>query len=692
MTRWTEKIRALQLSQQTAAICVILVQAFTLALLMDALVFPVCAALLACAGPAARRAGWTISLPGDRWVLFLAAMFIAKYSFAPREFNFQYGFLFSEFAYEVASFCIVVELIHLYRRQNEKKLPVSFLGFAVVGLIFTGDVRLNPTRRVLMLLAVQFFFMAWLWFALRSRREVQDGRRHSTRWRTAVMLGVLTLSMLTGTAAAILIHYNERTLEDLIAAYLSIGENNPARSGFSNRGGLSDVSNWKDFGEDEVALRVRSELVPGYLRGKVFTEFNVHRWTTTDNRFSISPTPIGTKVDQIGNWGYFYRLDDTFPEQYDVLDIWPVDAETAAHCFAPLETVGIRCHSTPLSLDQNRIMIRPNEKEVAPYQLLTARKIPHTPLQDASEFLQVPHDLDERVIRAADELLSHLTTTNEKIHTVRQFFQQNFQYHLGVEIPRKEDRLGYFLEHRLPAHCEYFATATVLFLRLHGVPARYVTGFVVQEMNEIDGNWVARRRDAHAWVEAYDPKQERWVLVESTPADGIPAPKPTEVWQQRREAIRHFMRSIQELVKRGAYFEAIWRFAEPFIWLISVGGLLAFGLYAVTRYRFQKQIQQQSFSMEGPAELIHEREQMDQFVSRLGLQRASGETVTQFARRIVSDLDDLQAENVANWYRAYSQIRFRPGHQDADIEVLRQDRLRLLSQEEMTKQGTSNNA
>ena len=59
--------------------------------------------------------------------------------------------------------------------------------------------------------------------------------------------------------------------------------------------------------------------------------------------------------------------------------------------------------------------------------------------------------------------------------------------------------------------------SAVLLLRSLGVPARYVTGYVVDEYNSDTGRWLARNLDAHAWVEAYDDRAQRWVAVESTP-------------------------------------------------------------------------------------------------------------------------------------------------------------------------------
>ena len=52
-------------------------------------------------------------------------------------------------------------------------------------------------------------------------------------------------------------------------------------------------------------------------------------------------------------------------------------------------------------------------------------------------------------------------------------------------------------------HCELFASAAVLLLRVRGVPARYVTGFRGGEWNAVGGYVAVRDDRAHAWAEAF---------------------------------------------------------------------------------------------------------------------------------------------------------------------------------------------
>jgi transglutaminase-like putative cysteine protease len=65
--------------------------------------------------------------------------------------------------------------------------------------------------------------------------------------------------------------------------------------------------------------------------------------------------------------------------------------------------------------------------------------------------------------------------------------------------------------------CEHIASAFVVLLRAAGVPARIVTGYQGGEPNGLDGYWVVRNADAHAWTEVWLAGRG-WVRVDPTGA------------------------------------------------------------------------------------------------------------------------------------------------------------------------------
>ena len=57
----------------------------------------------------------------------------------------------------------------------------------------------------------------------------------------------------------------------------------------------------------------------------------------------------------------------------------------------------------------------------------------------------------------------------------------------------------------------------MVLLRAAGVPARIVTGYQGGELNGVDGFWVVRNADAHAWTEVWDARRG-WLRVDPTAA------------------------------------------------------------------------------------------------------------------------------------------------------------------------------
>jgi transglutaminase-like putative cysteine protease len=77
-------------------------------------------------------------------------------------------------------------------------------------------------------------------------------------------------------------------------------------------------------------------------------------------------------------------------------------------------------------------------------------------------------------------------------------------------------------------HCELFASAMVILLRAEGIPARFATGFLGGELNPLEGYYIVRQENAHAWVEAYT-EGSGWQVYDPTPPEGRPAAPSTSL-------------------------------------------------------------------------------------------------------------------------------------------------------------------
>lgn len=88
----------------------------------------------------------------------------------------------------------------------------------------------------------------------------------------------------------------------------------------------------------------------------------------------------------------------------------------------------------------------------------------------------------------------------------------------------------WFLEGGGRGYCVHFATTAVVLLRAAGIPARYVSGYMLParagETVTVTGE------NAHAWAEYYDPGLGTWRVLEATPADGLTETPDTQTPQQ----------------------------------------------------------------------------------------------------------------------------------------------------------------
>jgi hypothetical protein len=134
-------------------------------------------------------------------------------------------------------------------------------------------------------------------------------------------------------------------------------------------------------------------------------------------------------------------------------------------------------------------------------------------------------------------------------HTVAHL-HSGYRYTLEVGTFRTGDPLAEFLFDKRAGYCEYFATAAAILLRLQGVPTRFVKGLSLGPHNESGGHYVARERDAHAWIEAW-VDGEGWVEADPTPPGDFAAlhrrrAGGLDEWLERLRAVAAEVRALVE--------------------------------------------------------------------------------------------------------------------------------------------------
>jgi len=132
-------------------------------------------------------------------------------------------------------------------------------------------------------------------------------------------------------------------------------------------------------------------------------------------------------------------------------------------------------------------------------------------------YCQLPKETADALLVIAENAgLTSLPTTQQP-DAAADFVRNAASYSLTPEsMPWDADFPVWFLTEAEEGYCVHFATATATLLRAMGIPARYVTGFVVDA--RAGRSVEVSDRDAHAWVE-YWRDDLGWVPLESTPGD-----------------------------------------------------------------------------------------------------------------------------------------------------------------------------
>ncbi len=134
------------------------------------------------------------------------------------------------------------------------------------------------------------------------------------------------------------------------------------------------------------------------------------------------------------------------------------------------------------------------------------------------DYLKVPSSLTNRVSVLARQIMAGQNTPPAKVQAVVAWLKRTHGYTTNLKRDKHiADPLEDFLLAEKAGHCEYFASAAAILLRLGGVPTRYVNGFLGGEWNELRQAITVREDRAHAWVEAYLGR-EGWARVDATPS------------------------------------------------------------------------------------------------------------------------------------------------------------------------------
>ena len=289
------------------------------------------------------------------------------------------------------------------------------------------------------------------------------------------------------------------------------------RSGLSSTMTVGNVA--KLALDDGIALRVRFDGAPPpqrelYFRGPVLSHFDGRQWTARgggdgfDTAFGPPPSDLQVSGAPIR---YEVTLEPSAGPWLLTLDAAP---------YPPELPTGWRARLSP---DLQWLAQRPIT-ELLRYRAeswpdfrygLTGWDGRRQRALGAE--LQLPPGLNPRTQALARELHAQNPSPGAIVQAALQRLSSGgYQYTLEPGVSGRDSADEFWFDTKT-GFCEHIASSFVVLLRAAGVPARIITGFQGGELNGLDGYWVVRNADAHAWTEVWLAGRG-WVRVDPTGA------------------------------------------------------------------------------------------------------------------------------------------------------------------------------
>jgi len=135
--------------------------------------------------------------------------------------------------------------------------------------------------------------------------------------------------------------------------------------------------------------------------------------------------------------------------------------------------------------------------------------------KERAEALEVPASISPAVRDLARSWIVPDRDSAAVVNSALQFFRtQGFSYSL---TPGEYDNLDEFLFRRRVGFCEHYAASFATLMRLAGIPARVVVGYLGGEYNDLGHFFLVRQADTHAWCEVWFSRKG-WTRVDPTAA------------------------------------------------------------------------------------------------------------------------------------------------------------------------------
>ena len=267
--------------------------------------------------------------------------------------------------------------------------------------------------------------------------------------------------------------------------------------------------------DDSVAMRIKFEgQAPPqqdlYFRGPVMSDFDGSEWRPPRFNFSSRYGVTASLVVSGAPVNYQVTLEANNQP-------WLFVMEAAA------QNPVIPGYQSVMQTDLQWLVNRPIT-DLVRYQVQSYPSFRHGPTQPVMglrQFVELPPGFNPRTLALASQIRSDARYANAGSAQLVQVVMDKLRaggyvYTLEPGVYGQNTADEFWFD-RKEGFCEHIASAFVILMRSLDVPARIVTGYQGGERNPVDGFWVVRQSDAHAWAEVWH-EGRGWVRVDPTSA------------------------------------------------------------------------------------------------------------------------------------------------------------------------------
>ena len=267
--------------------------------------------------------------------------------------------------------------------------------------------------------------------------------------------------------------------------------------------------------DDSVAMRIRfeGEAPPQrelYFRGPVLSGFDGRQWLPLRDSLSLRHT-LPANLQVTGE-----------PVRYEVT-LEPTQRPWLFVMEAATQSPELPGYRNVMDADLQWLTNRPIT-ELVRYKVSSYPSFTHGPAETAPgllEFVDLPPGFNPRTLALAAEIRRDPRYAKANAATLVQVALERlrtggYTYTLEPGLYGQHTADEFWFD-RKEGFCEHIASSFVILMRALDIPARIVTGYQGGELNSVDGFWVVRQSDAHAWTEVWQAGLG-WVRVDPTSA------------------------------------------------------------------------------------------------------------------------------------------------------------------------------